>query len=42
VEACTNENIQKCFLSATMPAGAEEIAKGWLKDGGVRVVVGLK
>jgi len=41
VEACTNQQIQKCFLSATMPAGPEAIASQWLKDG-VRVVVGLK
>lgn len=25
-----------------MPAGAESLAKKWLKDGGVRVVVGVK
>ncbi|WVQ79006.1 ATP-dependent RNA helicase ROK1 [Cryptococcus sp. DSM 104549] len=42
IAACTNPEVQKCFLSATMPAGAEEIAKKWLKDGGVRVVVGVK
>jgi len=41
VEACTNKNVQKCFLSATMPAGPEAIASGWLNEG-VRVVVGLK
>lgn len=41
VEACTHPKIQKCFLSATMPAGPEAIASQWLKDG-VRVVVGLK
>ncbi|TXT04230.1 hypothetical protein VHUM_04228 [Vanrija humicola] len=42
VGACTNPEIQKCLLSATMPAGAEELARRWLKDGGVRVVVGVK
>lgn len=42
VDACTNPDVQKCLLSATMPAGAEELARAWLKDAGVRVVVGLK
>lgn len=42
VEACTNDEVQKCLFSATMPAGAEELARRWLKDGGVRVVVGVK
>jgi len=41
VEACTNKSVQKCFLSATMPAGPEAIASQWLNEG-VRVVVGLK
>ena len=41
VEACTNKSVQKCFLSATMPAGPEAIASKWLNEG-VRVVVGLK
>jgi hypothetical protein len=41
VEACTHPEIQKCFLSATMPAGPEAIASKWLNEG-VRVVVGLK
>jgi superfamily II DNA/RNA helicase len=41
VEACTHSEIQKCFLSATMPAGPEAIASKWLNEG-VRVVVGLK
>ena len=39
VKAC--RCAQKCLLSATMPAGAEELAKGWLRDP-VRIVVGLK
>lgn len=42
VEACTHAEVQKCLLSATMPAGAEELARRWLRDGGVRVVVGVK
>lgn len=42
IDACTHKDVQKCFLSATMPAGSETIAKKWLRDGGVRVVVGLK
>jgi ATP-dependent RNA helicase DDX52/ROK1 len=44
VRACSNEapGVQKCFLSATMEAGAEALARCWLKEGGVRVVVGLK
>ncbi|GMK56453.1 hypothetical protein CspeluHIS016_0302930 [Cutaneotrichosporon spelunceum] len=41
VEA-TGEAVQKALFSATMPAGAEELARRWLKDGGVRVVVGVK
>ncbi|WRT69353.1 ATP-dependent RNA helicase ROK1 [Kwoniella shivajii] len=42
LSACTHPKIQKCFLSATMPSGVEELAKKWLKDEGVRVVVGVK
>lgn len=42
VSACTHPEIIKCFLSATMPAGSEEVARQWLRDGGVRVVVGVK
>ena len=42
VNACTHPSVQKCFLSATMPAGSEAVARKWLKDGGVRVVVGVK
>jgi ATP-dependent RNA helicase DDX52/ROK1 len=41
VEA-TGDEVQKALFSATMPAGAEELARRWLKDGGVRVVVGVK
>ena len=40
--AASNPAVEKCFLSATMPAGAEAIAKAHLRDGGVRVVVGIK
>ncbi|WVN89975.1 ATP-dependent RNA helicase ROK1 [Cryptococcus depauperatus CBS 7841] len=40
--ACTNPSIQKCFLSATMPSSAEALSKKWLREGGVRVVVGIK
>ncbi|WVW86549.1 ATP-dependent RNA helicase ROK1 [Kwoniella bestiolae CBS 10118] len=40
--ACTSPTVQKCFLSATMPSGVEGIAKKWLRDEGVRVVVGVK
>ena len=39
VKAC--KGAQKCLLSATMPAGAEEIARSWLADPD-RIVVGLK
>jgi ATP-dependent RNA helicase DDX52/ROK1 len=35
VNACTNPSIQKCLLSATIPAGDKELARTWLKDGGV-------
>ena len=42
LEACSHVAVQKCFLSATMPAGSEEIARRFLQDGGVRVVVGVK
>jgi ATP-dependent RNA helicase DDX52/ROK1 len=38
----THPDVQKCFLSATMPSSSEQITKKWLRDGGVRVVVGLK
>jgi hypothetical protein len=41
VESCTHPLVQKCFLSATMPAGPEAMASKWMK-GGVRIVVGLK
>ncbi|KAH8120508.1 P-loop containing nucleoside triphosphate hydrolase protein [Phellopilus nigrolimitatus] len=39
--ACAHEKVQKAIFSATLPAGAEKIAMGALKNP-VRVVVGLK
>lgn len=42
VKACTHPLLQKCCLSATMEAGPEALAKSWLRDEGVRIVVGLK
>jgi ATP-dependent RNA helicase DDX52/ROK1 len=42
VSGCTHPEVIKCFLSATMPARAEEVARRWLRGGGVRVVVGVK
>lgn len=42
VKACTHPLLQKAFLSATMEAGPEALAKTWLRDEGVRIVVGLK
>ena len=42
VDACTFPSVQKCLLSATIPAGDEELARTWLREGGVRVVVGIK
>jgi ATP-dependent RNA helicase DDX52/ROK1 len=42
VAACSHPAIQKAFLSATMESGPETEARRLLKDGGVRVVVGVK
>ena len=42
VSACLSPKIQKVLLSATIPASQEAVARGWMKDGGVRVVVGIK
>ena len=42
LSAAKHPDVQKCFLSATMPSGSEVIAKKWLREGGVRVVVGVK
>ncbi|KAF8744457.1 P-loop containing nucleoside triphosphate hydrolase protein, partial [Rhizoctonia solani] len=41
VQSCTHPNLQKAVFSATLPAGAEAIANGYL-DSPVRIVVGLK
>ncbi|KAH7914459.1 P-loop containing nucleoside triphosphate hydrolase protein [Hygrophoropsis aurantiaca] len=41
VAACTHPTLQKAVFSATLPAGAEKIAMGMLRDP-IRVVVGLK
>lgn len=42
VKACTHPLLQKACLSATMEAGPEALAKTWLREEGVRIVVGLK
>ncbi|KAK4688176.1 ATP-dependent RNA helicase DDX52/ROK1, partial [Tremellales sp. Uapishka_1] len=42
LEACEHPSIQKSFFSATMPSGVEEIGRKYLRNGGVRVVVGIK
>lgn len=39
--ACTHANVRKAVFSATLPANAEKIAMGALKNP-VRIVVGLK
>lgn len=41
IGSCTYPNVQKAVFSATLPAGIESIAKGFLQDP-IRVVVGLK
>ena len=41
IDSCTHSSLQKAIFSATLPAGAEQIAMGMLKDP-IRVVVGLK
>ncbi|TFK57696.1 P-loop containing nucleoside triphosphate hydrolase protein [Heliocybe sulcata] len=41
VAACTHPEVQKAVFSATLPAGAEKIAMGMLRDP-IRIVVGLK
>ncbi|KAH7929372.1 P-loop containing nucleoside triphosphate hydrolase protein [Leucogyrophana mollusca] len=41
VAACTHPTIQKAVFSATLPAGAEKLAMGMLRNP-IRVVVGLK
>lgn len=42
IDACTHSTVQKVFLSATMEAGPEALARTWLRDEGTRVVVGIK
>lgn len=39
--ACNHQNIQKAVFSATLPAGVEKIAMGFLQNS-VRIVVGIK
>jgi len=41
VESCTHPTLQKVIFSATLPAGAEQVAMSMLKNP-IRVVVGLK
>ncbi|CAE7217708.1 unnamed protein product [Rhizoctonia solani] len=41
VQSCTRPALQKAVFSATLPAGAEAIANGYL-DSPIRIVVGLK
>jgi ATP-dependent RNA helicase DDX52/ROK1 len=41
IGSCTYPDVRKAVFSATLPAGIEAIAKGFLQDP-VRVVVGLK
>ena len=42
IDGHTHARAQKVMLSATMEAGPEALARTWLKDDGVRIVVGLK
>lgn len=41
VASCTHVDLQKAVFSATLPAGAENMAMKMLRDP-IRVVVGLK
>lgn len=41
IGACTHPNIQKAVFSATLPAGAEKLAMGILRNP-IRIIVGLK
>ncbi|KAF8139936.1 P-loop containing nucleoside triphosphate hydrolase protein [Boletus edulis] len=41
ISACTHPEIQKAVFSATLPAGAEQLAMGILRNP-IRIVVGLK
>ncbi len=42
IGACHHSQIQKVLLSATMEAGPEALARLWLRDEGLRIVVGRK
>lgn len=41
IDSCTHPSLQKAIYSATLPAGAEQVAMSMLKNP-IRVVVGLK
>jgi ATP-dependent RNA helicase DDX52/ROK1 len=41
IAACTHPDIQKAVFSATLPAGAEKMAMGILRNP-IRIIVGLK
>jgi len=41
IAACTHPDIQKAVFSATLPAGAEKLAMGILRNP-IRIIVGLK
>ncbi|KAG1769641.1 P-loop containing nucleoside triphosphate hydrolase protein [Suillus occidentalis] len=41
IAACTHPNVQKAVFSATLPAGAEKLAMGILRNP-IRIIVGLK
>ena len=41
IAACSHEDVQKAVFSATLPAGAEQVAMSNLRDP-IRIVVGLK
>lgn len=41
IAACSHPDVQKAVFSATLPANAEKVAFGVLRDP-IRVVVGLK
>jgi ATP-dependent RNA helicase DDX52/ROK1 len=41
IACCSYENVQKAIFSATLPANAEKIALGMMKDP-IRLIVGLK
>ena len=41
IESCTHISLQKAVFSATLPAGAEKIALGMMRNP-IRIVVGMK